>query len=60
MTTVLDGELWFAAACELEGENRELRRTLTALLFFLAEREALLEHARDLIERRFPAGREAA
>jgi len=44
---------WFAAAIELEAENRHLRAVLTSLLFWVAGREKLLELARASIERRW-------
>jgi hypothetical protein len=51
----LDAGEWFAESCRLEAENRELRQMLTAVLFWLAEREELLSLARSQIARRWEA-----
>jgi hypothetical protein len=37
----LDAPAWFAAACELEGENRALIQALYDLLVWISEREQL-------------------
>ena len=50
----LDMDEWFQAAVELDQENRELRRWLTGLLFYLASNAELLDVARRGITARWP------
>ncbi|MFN8187403.1 MAG: hypothetical protein U0R69_10030 [Gaiellales bacterium] len=61
--SVTDGWDWFAACCELEGENAELRRVGHKLFcgyLRLLERVELAEYGRGLIEARFPEPEEPA
>lgn len=61
--SALRAEEWFAAACELEGENVKLRRIAHELFFACArlqERAELACYGRELIEQRFPEPEEPA
>jgi hypothetical protein len=56
-TRALDAEEWFVAYCEVEGENRELRRMLTDLIIWVAQRDDLFAVIRRAIEAKWTEDR---
>jgi hypothetical protein len=50
----LEAEEWFRVACDLDAENRQLRRWLTNLLLVIATRDDLLELGHTEIAKRWP------
>jgi hypothetical protein len=52
-STALDAGLWFAAACDLEAENRELARQLLAALVWIREHEELRSFFHAQAERKW-------